>query len=756
MPVARVALDGAVDRAFDYEIPPELDAAAVPGARVLVPLGRREEQGTVLSRRDASDFAGVLKPLRAVEPGDPAVSLPLLRLALWMARYYMAPFGLCLRAMLPPRMRSARVGSGDGFARERTISRVDPGDASESGGAGASGASGARPEPTARQAEILGWLGEGESLLSGFCRTWHVAPETIRRMEEAGLVRIGTRICRRDPLAARRIAPSAPLRLNDEQSAALRAIVAALPPDSGSSKPILLHGITGSGKTEVYLQAIAEALARDCGAIVLVPEISLTPQTIRRFVSRFGPVVAVLHSQLGPGERHDEWHRLHSGEARVAVGPRSALFAPVRRLGLIVVDEEHEPSYKQDETPRYNARDVAVVRARAEKCAVVLGSATPSLESWRNASIGKYALVSLKRRATSGCLPSTTIVDMRVEASPGAGGVPGGGSGLIFSDTLVRAIRTRLEYGEQTMLLLNRRGWAPRVACPACGHVETCENCSVRMAYHRDDDVLRCHVCGAWRRVPAVCPECGAPEQRLAGVGTQRVESVARTLFPKARIERMDLDVTTRKSSHEEILSRFRAGKTDILVGTQMIAKGLDFPNVTLAGILDADASLCVPDFRASERTFQLVAQMAGRAGRGERPGDVIVQTRSPDAPAIVLAAREAYAEFAAAELVEREELLYPPFSRFCLVTVRSASRDAAESYAARFADAIGRDRPDWILGEPGPAPIEKSNGVWRFQISLRGPDSDVLHGRLRAAINAIPANGDISVACDIDALGGG
>ena len=350
----------------------------------------------------------------------------------------------------------------------------------------------------------------------------------------------------------------------------------------------------------------------------------------------------MLHSQLGAGERHDEWARIRSGEARVVVGPRSALFAPVERLGLIVVDEEHEPSYKQDETPRYNARDTAVVRARFEHCAVVLGSATPSLESWRNAQDGKYALATMTRRAVGEAqLPRTVVVDMRGEAAKAEGKLP------VFSETLVQAVRRRLELGEQTMLFLNRRGYAPTVTCPSCGHREECSECSVPMTWHRDDGVLRCHVCGAFRSPPRRCPACGCPDYRYGGVGTQRVEAVARRLFPGASVERMDLDVTTRKSSHEEILDRFRAGKTDILVGTQMIAKGLDFPNVTLAGILNADAGLAVPDFRAAERTFQLVAQMAGRTGRGLRPGDVIVQTLSPDEPAIRLAAREDYEAFA-------------------------------------------------------------------------------------------------------------
>ncbi|MBQ7667690.1 MAG: primosomal protein N', partial [Kiritimatiellae bacterium] len=553
------------------------------------------------------------------------------------------------------------------------------------------------------------------------------------------------------PLEGRRIAPSSPLPLTGEQSAALDVVLAAAAQARDASapvpRPVLLRGVTASGKTEVYLQAMAEVLRHGGGAIVLVPEISLTPQTIRRFVSRFGSVVAVLHSRLGAGERHDEWHRIRSGEARIVVGPRSALFAPVRNLGLIVVDEEHEQSYKQDETPRYNARDVAAVRARIERCALVLGSATPSLESWHNAATGKYALCEMAHRAVAMQMPRVTVVDMREEALRCEGRTP------VFSEVLVSAVRERLRSGEQTMLLLNRRGFAPTVSCVSCGHVETCDNCSVSMTLHSADRVLRCHVCGAWRPVPKVCPECASGELRRGGVGTQRVEEVAQKIFPGARIARMDLDVTTRKRSHEEILAEFRAGRTDILVGTQMIAKGLDFPNVTLAGILSADSGLSIPDFRASERTFQLLAQMAGRAGRGTKPGDVVIQTFSPGHPAVECAATEDFARFAEVELKDRKSLCYPPFSHLDCITVRGGDRAAAEAYAARLSAAIGT-QGDWRLGAPVPAALERAKGQWRFQMVLRGDRPALLNSRIAAALAASPPPRGVAVAVDIDAVG--
>ncbi len=723
MTVAQVAADAAVDRTFDYIVPPALAPRVVPGALVRVSFSHRIIEGVVVSLSDESEFAAKLKPVDSV--GDePVLSPPLVELAKWMSAYYVAPIGLCIKTMVPPKVRGGV--DRDSFRRMLAVKRsVAP--------------TGVTPTP--RQREILDRLGDGEEFLTGFCEAWGFSPQTLRRMQKDGLVEIFEKVARRDPLSGRRVLPSKPLALTPEQAAALKTIVGA------GGKPVLLNGVTASGKTEVYLQAIAAVLARGKSAIVLVPEIALTPQTINRFVARFGEIVAVLHSRLSNGERHDEWQRLRSGAARVVVGPRSALFAPVRDLGLIVVDEEHEPSYKQDETPRYQARDVAVMRAHIEKCDVTLGSATPSLESWNNAKNGKYALAVMRSRATEMQLPHTSVVDMRGEAAKNDGRMP------VFSETLIQAMRNRLDNGEQTMLFLNRRGWATAVTCPSCGHSEVCDNCSVGMTWHRDDDVLRCHICGAYRSVPRTCPECGCEDYRRVGSGTQRVEDIARRIFPGAKIARMDLDVTTRKRSHEDILGEFRDGKTDILIGTQMIAKGLDFPNVTLAGVMHADSALHIPDFRAAERTFQLIAQMAGRAGRGAKAGDVIVQTTDPTHPAIVCAARGDYETFAEGEMEERRMLRYPPFSHYALLTVRSEDRTEAENHAALLASAIGTG-DGYVLGAPCPAPIEKANGKWRYQLTLRGERASVVIGRIRAALAACRANDRIHVAVDIDALG--
>jgi primosomal protein N' (replication factor Y) len=528
------------------------------------------------------------------------------------------------------------------------------------------------------------------------------------------------------------------------QAAALRQIV---PPVGDGPRATLLYGVTGSGKTEVYLQAIAQLLQRGQGAIVLVPEIALTPQTVERFVGRFGDRVAVLHSRLSAGERHDEWHRIREGRAAIVIGARSAVFAPVRKLGLIVVDEEHEPSYKQEEAPRYNARDVAVMRGHMEGCAVVLGSATPSLESWANARAGKYRLARLPERADNRKLPAVRVVDMRQETERT-------GRANVLSQALVEAVRLRLDRGEQTILFLNRRGFATSLLCPHCGYVANCDQCSVACTYHRSDDRLRCHICGGSRAAPTRCPSCRDPAFRFAGVGTQRVESVVARCFPRARLARMDADATSRKDAHGRILGDFRIGKTDILIGTQMIAKGLHFPNVTLVGVVCADLSLHMPDFRASERTFQLLAQVAGRAGRGEVSGEVIVQTYTPTHAAIQAARRQDFEGFCEQEIESRRELSYPPFTRLMCVTLKGPAEERVAFSAAALARRL---RPALaagvILSEPCPAPLARAKGQYRYQLLLRGRSPSAIMRPVRAALAELKLPDRVAVAVDMDAM---
>lgn len=736
--IARIATSTALDRLFDYLVPAELEAELQPGMRVVVPFGRRPVEGFVLELLDKSDIdASKLKPVQRILLGGGSLPPELVPLARWMAGYYLAPIETTLLAFLPAPVRNA----AETRRRERLVvelvppSRIPP-DA---------------PPLTRRQQEVLRYAERsGGGFLSGLCEEWHATPALFRALERAGRVRIVSREETRDPVRSATLVPTHPLPLSACQRAALDLILGQTA--APAPRPVLLFGVTASGKTEVYLQAIAAVLARGQGAIVLVPEIALTPQTIQRFAARFGACVAVLHSALSDGERRDEWNRIRSGEARVVVGPRSAVLAPVSDLGILIVDEEHEPSYKQEDAPRYHARDVAVMRGHLQRCCVVLGSATPSLESWRNAQEGKYLLAEMRERIPGAVPPATLVVDTRPAAESTLLGEKQGGG--LFSRDLVEAVRRRLAAGEQVMLFLNRRGYSTSLRCPKCDHVETCESCGLAMTYHIDEDILRCHLCGTFREPPRVCPSCQNRDLARRGIGTQRVEDIAKRLFPSAKIERMDADVTSRRHSHEEILARFRARKIDILVGTQMIAKGLDFPNVTLVGILNADAGLFIPDFRASERTFQLVAQMAGRAGRGDLPGTVLVQTRSPGHPAIDFARTENYPAFAEGELLERKEAGFPPYSRLVCITFRGPDADATESFGRLFAASLRAAAKGFDVPDVYPSPLAQVRDEYRFQLLLTAtPPISPLLGLLRGALAALEPPRGIRIAVDVDAM---
>ena len=761
--IARIAIDGAASgRLFDYAVPPELAGTCAVGARVRVHFGRRSVLGYVVELVEESDFLATsnaakapvqtqsdllldvapepqkpaLKPVEAVDCDGPVVLPVLMRLARWMAQYYLAPIERCIQTLLPAPVRSGR-------SREKIRLYVEAADEEK----------GEPPKLTKRQEQLVadirrvggGWL---QQVIAEFKCT----AETLRRLEKLGAVTIVERQMRRDPFANRRVVPSKPLPLNEDQSRALRLVLdgvaQAEDASAPSPKPILLFGVTGSGKTEVYLQAIAAVLAKGRGAIVLVPEIALTPQTVQRFAARFGENIAVLHSALSDGERFDEWQRIRAGKARVVVGPRSAVFAPVENLGLIVVDEEHEPSYKQDESPRYNARDVAVMRAHLEHCPIVLGSATPALESWKNARTGKYAVARLTRRAAEDAvMPLVHIVDMRREISEA-------GQPRLFSQALLDAIKQRLEKGEQTLLFLNRRGYSTSLVCPSCGYVATCEACDIAYTYHRHDDCLRCHICGDWRRVADKCPQCGDPKYKCLGTGTQRIEQIVSACFPHARIARMDADSTSRKFSHDDILGAFKAGKTDILIGTQMIAKGLHFPNVTLVGIVMADSSLHIPDFRAGERTFQLLAQVSGRTGRGAIAGEVYVQTYTPDHPAVQMARTENFEGFADGELEIRRELNYPPFCHLTCLTLSGPDESAVAALLERIAEAVrGGADASVIVSEVVPASLPKANNQFRYQLLLRAPATSRILPPLSAALAANRVPDAMRLSVDVDAL---
>ena len=671
-----------------------------------------------------------LKPIGEIVDEVPFFSPSLLDLIKRLARYTASPVESVLRAAVP----AAVLHPG---AREKTQLYVDALPAGTCGTDASSVPVGAREK----------WLYEqlrrvGGGWMSQVVREFKTTAATLRKMEAEGLVTIEAVARRRSPLANRVVLPSRPLELNGEQRQALEAIATA-------TKPVVLHGVTGSGKTEVYLQAIGRELEAGRGAIVMVPEIALTPQTVQRFASRFGDRVAVLHSALSDGERYDEWHRIRSGEARVVVGPRSAVFAPVARLGLIVVDEEHEATYKQDSLPRYHARDAAVLRAAVEGAKVVLGSATPSLETWRNVQTGKYAVATMTKRAGQGSLPTVHIVDMAAARGAGAGG------GAIFSRELLDAMRTRLDRGEQTILFLNRRGYSRSVTCECCGNAVMCPNCSMPYTYHSADRCLRCHICGSWAEVPEKCPVCGLRSLTFQGLGTQRAEAALRKCFPSAKVLRMDADSTSRRHSHDDILSAFRRGDAQILLGTQMIAKGLDFPNVTLVGVLNADSSLNMPDFRAAERTYQLIAQVSGRAGRAELPGEVFIQTYSPDEPAIVAAAHGDFASFAKEELAARKAACFPPYCRLAALNLSSRDQRLVGEWAqmyARSLAAYAAANPSLRAGEAYPSALEKADGRYRWQIILRASAAATISAAWRWLQEVRPPPKELRTAIDIDA----
>ncbi|MCU0796576.1 MAG: primosomal protein N' [Akkermansiaceae bacterium] len=738
MPAARVLIDGPSELVFDYAIPAGLPVQ--PGCRVRVPLRNKSSTGTVLavSHDDPTDLGFALRPLHSLTDPEPLITPKLLDLARWIADYYVCSIESVVRVLLPEAVRTE-----ENSAKTRKAVVLP-----------------APPDPVIleqlakrapKQHAILAILTHSPDHQLPLADLGSVAGPSVKALASRGLVEIIDQEVRRDPDAdgIDEILPTTDLPLSEEQQAALDAILATAA--DATRRPFLLHGVTGSGKTEVYLQAARHMLDAGKTVLVLVPEISLTPQTVRRFRARFAHIqdqVAVLHSNLSQGERFDEWHRIRKGKARIVIGARSAVFAPLPDLGLIIVDEEHENSYKQDQVPRYHGRDVAVLRAHLEGATIVLGSATPSLESWQNSLDAKYHLVRLTHRADGQSLPLIRVIDMRLEAKKQKS------RDSFLSDRLRNAIEDRLAKNEQTILFLNRRGFARSLQCPSCGHVCQCPHCALALTYHRTDDRLICHICGHQAVVPRKCPECKDPAIVLQGFGTQKVEDVFHKVFPTARIARIDADALRKKNALRDLLNAFRARKIDLLIGTQMIAKGLHFPNVTLVGILNADIGLHVPDFRAGERVFQLLTQVAGRAGRGSLEGEVIVQTFTPHSPSIQFARHHDFDGFAEQELEMRRHFHYPPFSRCALLTVRSTHERRAEFTLQTLHRRLKETLPKGIdLGEPLPSPLVKAHGQFRFQLILRGPKARVLARHVQQVLQKTPLPEDVTAVFDMDAL---
>ena len=735
MTIARVVTNLSLDREFDYRIPGVLHGQVRVGSRVRVPFGRgsAERVGYVVGLADRSAY-GQLKEITAVEADTAQIPENLVRLAQWIADYYCCTREQAVRSVLPAVVRHGKIAQ-----KKRRIVTVNPeadlADAAETLERRA-------PKQAAllhaivrlQRCEIHQLLHEADAKL-----------DAVKRLAEKNLVTLSEEVQGRDPFADEEILRTSHLVLTRAQRQALEVINASQ--DRGGNDIVLLHGVTGSGKTEVYLQAIDRCLSLGREAIVLVPEISLTPQTVERFRGRFGDTVCVLHSGLSDGERYDEWIRIREGRAKIAVGARSALFAPFQRVGLIVVDEEHESTYKQEEAPRYNARDVAVVRGKMETATVVLGSATPAMESFRNVREGKYLLAHLPKRVDNQRMPYMELVDMTAEAATQGGP-------QIFSRRLHSLILDRLDKGEQTLLFLNRRGYATQMMCTECGFVATCEDCNHAFTYHKRDARLICHLCGNLQAAPDACPQCGDRDVKYPGLGTEKIERAAHGAFPHATIARMDSDTMTRRDSYRKVLNEFRSGRIHILIGTQMIAKGLHFPNVTLVGIVFADMSLHMPDFRAGERTFQLLTQVAGRAGRGEVPGHVVVQSYTPFNPALQYALHHDVEGFRDEELEIRELMGFPPATHMVLVHFSGENERSVAEFAAAFAEAVRDLLPeDAAVVEPSPSPIAKVRRKFRYQMAFRTTQVVRLSRLLRQGALARSPRDPVQVAVDIDPL---
>ena len=695
------------DKLLHYRVPETMRDTVALGSLVRVPVLNTLRLGIVGEIGAPKDFPiDKLKSLGQVVHPFPALPPDLLELARWMAGYYACGLDGIIETMLP-----AAVRNGATIKQEKLLFVVRPLTLDEVA---------ALAKRAPQQAKLYTFLAQqfrplNKSLvLSRLGQTAAVVAALLKRgvvREESSRVE---RIAYADDFSHGELVASQPHALNSQQAAAVAALDVSLANEKFDVS--LLHGITGSGKTEVYLRAIDTALKAGGGVIFLVPEVALTPQTVARLRSRLEAIApghrcVVWHSHLSEGERFDGWLALATGEARVVVGARSAIFAPVTNLRLIVVDEEHEPAYKQDETPRYHGRDVAVMRAKLNRAVCLLGSATPSLESFANAQAGKYRLLELRERVDARKLPHIDVVDLRIEAMKQRGPTS-------LSRKLVDAMQARFERREQTILFINRRGYSSSMLCTKCGYVEECTHCSIALTYHRADETLRCHLCGDQKNAPARCPQCGAPEIRWKGLGTQRVEEAVRRVLPRARIERMDTDAMAKKNRFREVLSQFRAGKIDVLVGTQMIGKGLDFPNVTLVGLIDADISMHIPDFRANERTFQLLVQVAGRAGRGDRAGEVIVQTFTPQAEAIQFSRHADYAGFAAAELKVRHEFHYPPYRHLIHHLFRGRNPEKLKFVAEQWAKLVEKELGSRVeLRGPSASPTEKIKDEYRWQL---------------------------------------
>lgn len=822
MKYAEVAVPVPVYQTYTYEVPPSLMGIIVPGHRVIVPLGQRKITGYVLALKSECQLSE-LKPIYDVLDEQPALVSDLLSLADWIADYYLCPPGEVIKAMLPgginveshtyiqllktaaevnayqtkiaaptqlkildfllhqPRVtiqqlrkqirRSSlsisllKLQEAGFISKEVVLRKAETRPKYETYLTLTS-----QLDDAAAYQNAINLLEKSAPAQASCLKVIHLhrcisqrellkqtgsSSQAVAALVQKGLVAKQQREVYRSYYGTASLPPTEKLLLNEHQLRALRAIEDQI--NKNTFRVFLIHGVTGSGKTQVYIESIKRVLARGKTAIVLVPEIALTPQTVNRFTANFPGQVAVLHSRMSPGERYDSWRRIRQGQFQIAIGPRSAIFAPLENLGLIVVDEEQENSYKQmDNRPLYHARDVAVYRGLLNHAVVILGSATPSLESYYNAKIQKYQLLELPARIDNIPMPRVQIVDMLTQRKryPRQ-------NVSIFSKPLQEKINEKLSLKQQIILLQNRRGFSTYIKCQDCGYIEGCDNCNITMTYHLTDHTVRCHYCNLTRRAPERCPRCGGIEIQFQGIGTQKVEQEINRLFPQARVVRMDLDTTSRKWSHDRILSDFGQGKYDILLGTQMVAKGLDFENVTLVGVISADTSLLFPDFRSSERTFQLLTQVAGRAGRKNLIGEVYIQTYSPDNFSLKFAREHNFKGYFAHELPLRRELNYPPFGRLAYLLFRGDEELHVQSAAEDFHRCL--ELPPELGQVLGPvaAPLSRIQKKYRWQIIIKSdkridPAGKILRRQLLAAIDQFKSQRQhrrIKLSIDIDPI---
>ena len=730
---ALVALFSGMDAPLTYKIPEALKGAAGAGSMVRVPLRSRLAEGVIIETSSSApnfrlkDIHSLVQPQRVLTPD-------LIKLALWMKDYYCASMQGVMESMIPAVVRSGRNPM---VAKEVSLAkRLAPEEFEKI----------ARRAPA--QAKLYEALLEQNApmLRAALLKMASASDSAVQALIAKGIFCESEKVLNRaqyqDETAEAERISSAPHKLNAEQAEALSAILEKI--EAKKYATHLLYGVTGSGKTEVYMQAMQRVLERGGSCIFLVPEISLTPQTVGRLRSRLGGLgteLVVWHSGLSDGQRLDAWRALAEGRARVVVGARSCVFAPIENPDLIIVDEEHDGAYKQDKNPRYNGRDAAVMRASISGGVCVLGSATPSLETLYNVRQKKYSQSIISSRIDGAQMPKIKIVDMKYE-KPGA----------LMSNMLINKLYERMEKGQQAMLFLNRRGYSKVYECPDCGHVEECPHCSLSLTWHRAENIVKCHMCGYQKPAPAACPECGSKNAKWHVFGTQKIEEIVKAAIPQARIGRMDADTMKRKDDYRKILAEFRRGSLDILIGTQMIAKGLDFPRVTLVGVVNADISLHIPDFRAAEHTYQLIVQVAGRAGRGGERGEVVIQTRSPEAPPIQYAKTNDMQSFLEEELASRIEYRYPPSTKLIRHIFKSRSLEKLEYYAEQWARAADREVGQICqIRGPIPAPIEKVEDFHRWQIWYFCPSITLVAKKLNALRQSFKFDGEVQELLDID-----